>query len=190
MARVGLPLPVSPDEVRSATQWWTYRNTKARKQLGFEPRPHEETLEDAVGWQMEQLGDRVRTRRGPPGGGPRGLRPAAARWAGGCSDDERGAARPLPLPHARPTCSARAGRSRGGCASSGSSTAPSAFPAARGRPEIEELTGQKRVPVLVDGDEVIHDSKRILQYLEWKHRKDARRRVSAPRLTARPPYTI
>ena len=33
------------------------------------------------------------------------------------------------------------------------------------RPEIVELTGQKRVPVLVDGDEVIHDSKRILQYL-------------------------
>ena len=43
-----------------------------------------------------------------------------------------------------------------------------------GRPEIEELTRQKRVPVLVDGDEVIHDSKRIIQYLEWKHREDAR----------------
>jgi glutathione S-transferase len=40
------------------------------------------------------------------------------------------------------------------------------------RPEIEELTRQTRVPVLVDGDEVIHDSKRILQYLDWKHRKD------------------
>jgi glutathione S-transferase len=37
------------------------------------------------------------------------------------------------------------------------------------RPEVEELTGQRRLPVLVDGDEVIHDSKRILQYLEWKH---------------------
>lgn len=34
------------------------------------------------------------------------------------------------------------------------------------RPEIVELTGQKRVPVLVDGDEVIHDSKRIRQYVE------------------------
>ena len=52
----------SPDEVRSATLWWTYRNTKARRELGFEPRPHEETLEDAVQWQMEQLGDRVRRR--------------------------------------------------------------------------------------------------------------------------------
>ncbi len=36
------------------------------------------------------------------------------------------------------------------------------------RPEIEELTGQKRVPVLVDGEEVIHDSKRIRQYVERK----------------------
>lgn len=39
----------------------------------------------------------------------------------------------------------------------------------RNRPEIEELTGQKRVPVLVYGDEVVSDSKRILQYLEHRH---------------------
>lgn len=37
------------------------------------------------------------------------------------------------------------------------------------RPEIEELTGQRRVPVLVDGAEVIHDSRRINEYLDWKH---------------------
>jgi glutathione S-transferase len=36
----------------------------------------------------------------------------------------------------------------------------------RQRPEIEELTGQRWVPVLVDGDEVIHDSHRILEYLD------------------------
>jgi glutathione S-transferase len=42
----------------------------------------------------------------------------------------------------------------------------------QGRPEIEELTRQNRVPVLVDGDEVIHDSKRILQYLGWKYEKE------------------
>ena len=45
----------------------------------------------------------------------------------------------------------------------------------KGRPEIEELTRQRRVPVLVDGDEVIHDSKRILQYLAWKSEKEADR---------------
>jgi hypothetical protein len=39
----------------------------------------------------------------------------------------------------------------------------------RDRPEIVELTKQDRVPVLVDGDEVIHDSKRIKQYLGWKY---------------------
>jgi glutathione S-transferase len=36
----------------------------------------------------------------------------------------------------------------------------------RHRAEIAELTGQRRVPVLVHGDEVIHDSRRILQYLD------------------------
>jgi glutathione S-transferase len=42
----------------------------------------------------------------------------------------------------------------------------------KGRPEIEELTRQRRVPVLVDGDEVVHDSKRIIEYLEWKYPRD------------------
>jgi glutathione S-transferase len=36
----------------------------------------------------------------------------------------------------------------------------------RARPEVEDLTGQRWVPVLVHGDDVIHDSHRILQYLE------------------------
>lgn len=46
----------------------------------------------------------------------------------------------------------------------------------RARPEIVELTKQNRVPVLVDGDEVIHDSKRILQYLDWKYGQQERGR--------------
>jgi glutathione S-transferase len=33
------------------------------------------------------------------------------------------------------------------------------------RYEIEDLTGQRWVPVLIDGEEVIHDSHRILEYL-------------------------
>ena len=36
----------------------------------------------------------------------------------------------------------------------------------RGRDEVEELTGQRWVPVLVHGDEVIHESHRILEYLD------------------------
>ncbi len=39
----------------------------------------------------------------------------------------------------------------------------------RDRPEIVELTGQRRVPLLIDGEEVVHDSKRILQYLDYAH---------------------
>jgi glutathione S-transferase len=37
----------------------------------------------------------------------------------------------------------------------------------RDRPEVEELTGQRWVPVLVHDGEVIHDSHRILQYLDY-----------------------
>lgn len=37
------------------------------------------------------------------------------------------------------------------------------------RPEIIELTGQKRVPLLIDGEEIIHDSKRVLEYLDWRY---------------------
>lgn len=36
----------------------------------------------------------------------------------------------------------------------------------RDRPEVEELTGQRWVPVLVHGEEVIHDSHRVLEYLD------------------------
>lgn len=35
------------------------------------------------------------------------------------------------------------------------------------RPEIRELTGQTRVPVLVDGEEIVHDSRRIREYVEY-----------------------
>ncbi len=39
----------------------------------------------------------------------------------------------------------------------------------RSRPEVIELTGQNRVPLLIDGDEVVHDSKRIREYLRWRY---------------------
>jgi glutathione S-transferase len=42
----------------------------------------------------------------------------------------------------------------------------------RDRPEIVELTRQRIVPVLVDGEEVVSDSRRILQYVEWKYDQD------------------
>lgn len=43
----------------------------------------------------------------------------------------------------------------------------------RDRPEVEELSGQRWVPVLVHGGEVIHDSHRILEYLDWIDEREA-----------------
>jgi glutathione S-transferase len=39
------------------------------------------------------------------------------------------------------------------------------------RPEIVELTAQKYLPVLVDGNEVVNDSKRIREYLDHAYGK-------------------
>ena len=44
----------------------------------------------------------------------------------------------------------------------------------RDRPEVEALTGQRWVPVLLHREEVIHDSHRIMEYLEWLDRSEAR----------------
>ena len=56
--RAGLPLPVNPEELRAAQQSWFVSTRKAERELGFKARPHEETLEDAVTWQLESLGAR------------------------------------------------------------------------------------------------------------------------------------
>src|SRR3954466_10138820 len=37
----------------------------------------------------------------------------------------------------------------------------------RDRDEVDELTGQRWVPVLVDGDEIVHEAHRITEYVEW-----------------------
>jgi dihydroflavonol-4-reductase len=56
--------PLSPAEVLAASQWWTYRSSKARRELGWKARPHEETLEATVSWHLEREHDRIaRTRR-------------------------------------------------------------------------------------------------------------------------------
>ncbi len=40
------------------------------------------------------------------------------------------------------------------------------------RPEVEALTGQRRVPVLVIDGETICDSRRIVEHLEWRREQD------------------
>jgi dihydroflavonol-4-reductase len=60
----GRSWPLTEAEVRAAGQWWTYRSTKARRELGWKPRPHEDTLEATVAWHLEREHDRIaRTRR-------------------------------------------------------------------------------------------------------------------------------
>ena len=79
--RLGLPVAVSAEEARASSLWWTYSAAKAKRELGFSPRPHEETLSDAVNWLIADLG--ISTDR-EPGLGEQALGAvaAAARAAG------------------------------------------------------------------------------------------------------------
>jgi glutathione S-transferase len=47
------------------------------------------------------------------------------------------------------------------------------------RPEIVELTDLPYVPVLVDAEEVVNDSRRILQYLDWRYGEETPAAVRA-----------
>jgi dihydroflavonol-4-reductase len=59
LVRAPGPTPITPVEVRSAAQWWTYRSAKARRELGWTTRPHEETVEATVAWYREREGGRL-----------------------------------------------------------------------------------------------------------------------------------
>ena len=57
---------LSPQEVLAASQFWTYRSTKAKRDLEWKARPHEETLESTVAWYFDREHDRIlRSRRSP-----------------------------------------------------------------------------------------------------------------------------
>jgi dihydroflavonol-4-reductase len=59
-ARVpGFPALGSVEEIRAAAHWWTYRSAKARRELGWTTRPHEDTVEATVRFHEERLGDRM-----------------------------------------------------------------------------------------------------------------------------------
>jgi dihydroflavonol-4-reductase len=58
-ARAPGPTPVTPAEIRTAAHWWTYRSAKARRELGWTTRPHEDTVEETVRFHVERLGDRL-----------------------------------------------------------------------------------------------------------------------------------
>jgi dihydroflavonol-4-reductase len=57
---IGLgPSTLGAGEALAASQFWTYRATKAKRELGWRARPHEETLQDTVAWYLEREGDRI-----------------------------------------------------------------------------------------------------------------------------------
>jgi dihydroflavonol-4-reductase len=60
-AQVRLPgrPQITPVEVRASGLWWAFRNTKAKRELGWRPSPHEDTIEATVAWYREREGDRV-----------------------------------------------------------------------------------------------------------------------------------
>jgi dihydroflavonol-4-reductase len=59
-ARTPGPTPVGTAEIRAAAHWWTYRSAKARRELGWTTRPHEDTVEATVRFHEERLGDRLK----------------------------------------------------------------------------------------------------------------------------------
>ena len=53
--------------MKLASCWWTYRNTKAKRELGFATSPHEDTIEATVKWYLERESGRLaRVRRTQP----------------------------------------------------------------------------------------------------------------------------
>ncbi len=76
-AMPGTPI-VTVGEVRAASLWWAYRSTKAKRELGWKPSHHEDTLVDTIEWYRSREGDRMAAARHAPAGpaAPDGLRPA------------------------------------------------------------------------------------------------------------------
>lgn len=78
LARAAEAMPGKPvtteAEVRTASLWWTFRSTKAKRELGWKPSHHEDTLVDTINWYREREAPAV----SPPGS----RQPLALRVAG------------------------------------------------------------------------------------------------------------
>src|SRR3954454_9309411 len=67
--------PITAVEARAASLWWAYRSTKAKRELGWKPAHHEDTLEATIEWYREREPERVAA--------PGTRQPVALRVAGG-----------------------------------------------------------------------------------------------------------
>jgi dihydroflavonol-4-reductase len=52
---------ITIDEVRASSLWWAYRSTKAKRELGWKPSHHEDTLEATIDWYREREPGRLAT---------------------------------------------------------------------------------------------------------------------------------
>ena len=79
--RCRAPRRSRPTEVRASRMWWAFRSTKARRELGWKPSHHEDTLEATIAWYREREPQRLRA--------PGARQPFALRVAGGGSPGRR-----------------------------------------------------------------------------------------------------
>jgi dihydroflavonol-4-reductase len=61
-------------EVRAASLWWSFRSTKAKRELGWSPAHHEDTLQTTIDWYREREPMRLKA--------PGSRQPLALRAAG------------------------------------------------------------------------------------------------------------
>jgi dihydroflavonol-4-reductase len=52
--------PITVGEVRAASLWWAFRSTKAKRELGYRPAHHEDTLQTTIDWYREREPTRLR----------------------------------------------------------------------------------------------------------------------------------
>jgi dihydroflavonol-4-reductase len=52
--------PITVGEVRAASLWWAFRSTKAKRELGYKPAHHEDTLQTTIDWYREREPARLR----------------------------------------------------------------------------------------------------------------------------------
>jgi dihydroflavonol-4-reductase len=84
----GLWTGLTSTDAKLASQWWCYRNGKAKRDLGWTPGPHEDTIEATVAWYQDREADRLAR---APRSQPASLKVAAA--ALGAFEGAAGAAR-------------------------------------------------------------------------------------------------
>ena len=52
--------PITVGEVRAASLWWSFRSTKAKRELGYKPAHHEDTLQTTIDWYRDREPARLR----------------------------------------------------------------------------------------------------------------------------------